>query len=111
MLKPAHSIYNSPDGTLTCKGEFWVNTTHKNKTHHFEIHVIDNNTDNLSSRDIAYKMGLVILVANVNGCMKGNHVKIMLRENVVLYCTPTAWRISFPILHKIKKRPPTLRGR
>ena len=82
MLKPAHVIYKSPRGTLTCKGKFWVNTTHKNKTYRFEIHVIDNNTDNLLSRDTACKMGLVTVVANVNGCMKGDLVKITLSENV-----------------------------
>ena len=44
-----------------------MNTTHKNKTCRFEIHDIDNNTDNLLSRDTAYKMGLVTVVENVNG--------------------------------------------
>ena len=29
MLKPPHGIYKSPGSTLTCKGKFWVNTTHK----------------------------------------------------------------------------------
>ena len=82
-----------------------MNTTHKNKTYRFEIIVIDNNTDNLLSRDTAYKMGLVTAVVNVNRCLKGDPVKITLRENMVPYCTPTAWRISFPILPKVIKKP------
>ena len=45
MLTLAHGIYKSPGGTLTCKGNFGVNTTHKNKTYCFEIDVIDNNID------------------------------------------------------------------
>ena len=77
MLKPAHGIYKSFGSTLTCKGKFWVNTTYENKTYCFEIRVIDYNTDKLLSRDRAYKMGLVTVVANVNGYMKGDPVKIM----------------------------------
>ena len=103
MLKPAHGNYKSPGGTLTCKGKSWVNTMHKNKTYRFEIHVIDNNTNNLLSRNTVYKMELVTVMTNVNGCMKGDPVKIMLRKNVVPYCTPTARRILFSILHKVKK--------
>ena len=95
MLKPAHGIYKSPEGTLTGKRKFWVNATHKNKTYRFELHVIDNNTEDLLSRDTAYKMGLVTVVANVNGCIKGDPEKITLRENVVSYCTPTARRIPY----------------
>ena len=98
MLKPAHGIYKSFAGTLTCKGKFWVNT------YRFKIHVGDNNTDYLSARDTAYKMGLVTVVANINGCMKGDPVKITLCENVLPYCTPTARRIPFPILPKVKKK-------
>ena len=104
MLKPPHDIYKSPGDTLTCEGKFWVNTTHKNKTLH-------NNTDNSLSWDTAYKMGLVTVVANVNRCIKGEPVKITLRENVVPYCTPTARRIPFPILPKVKKGASTLRRR
>ena len=92
----------SPGGTLTCKGKFTVNSIHKDKTYIFEIHVIDNN--------IAYKMGLVTMVASINenlgkltGCMKSDPVKIMLRDNVVLYCTPIALCILFQILPKVKK--------
>ena len=80
MLKLAHSIFKSLGGTLTCKGGFWVNTTHKNKTYRFEIHAIDNKTDNLSSRDTAYKMGLVTVVANVNRCMKGDTENYIMRK-------------------------------
>ena len=111
MLKPAHDIYISPGGTLTCKGKFWMNTMHKNKTYRFEIHVIDNNTANLLSRDTAYKMGLVTVVANVNGCMKGDPMKIMLCKNAVPYCTPTTRRIPFPILPMVKKKASKLRER
>ena len=49
MLKPAHGIYKSTEGTLTCKKKFWVTTTHKNKMYRFEIRIIDNDTDNLLS--------------------------------------------------------------
>ena len=80
-----------------------MNTTHKNKTYRFETHVIDNTTDNLLSRDTAYKMGLITVVANVNECMKGDPVKITLRENVVPYCTSTTNHILFPISPKVKK--------
>ena len=54
MFKPAHDIYKSPGDTLICKGKFWMNTTHKNKPYCFEIHIIDNNTENLLSRDTAF---------------------------------------------------------
>ena len=33
-------------------------------------------------------MGLVTVVANVNGCMRGDPVKIMLCKNVVPYQLP-----------------------
>ena len=85
--------------------------THKNKTYWFVIHVIDNNTDNLLSRDTAYKMGLVTVVANVNRWIKGDPVKITQCKNVVPYCTPTSWCILFPILPKVKKGALTLRER
>ena len=98
MLKRAQGIYKSPRGTLTCKGKYRENTTHKNKTYRFDIYVIDDNTVNLLSRDTVYKMRLVSGVENVNGCMKGSPVKNTLREIVVQYCTPTAKRIPFPIL-------------
>ena len=45
VLKPAHGIHKSPGGTLTCKGKFWENTMHKNKTYRFKMHVICNYTD------------------------------------------------------------------
>ena len=48
-------------------------------------------------------MGLVTVIANLNGSMKGNPVKIMVHKNVVPYCTPTARHIPFPILPKVKK--------
>ena len=79
-----------------------MNTTLNNKTYRFETHVIDNNTDNLLSKDTAYKMGLVILGANVNECMKRRPCKNMLRENVVPYCISTARYIPFPVLPKLK---------
>ena len=84
-LKPARGIYKSSGGTLTCKGKFTVKTIYKDKAYIFDIHVIDNNTDNLLTRDTDYKMGLVTVVANVNenpgkltGFMKGDSVKITL---------------------------------
>ena len=44
------------------------------KTYIFEIHVIDNNTDGLLSRNTAYDMGLVTNVnknlGKLTGCLK-----------------------------------------
>ena len=65
LRKKTNGIYKSPGGTLTCKGKFLVNTTHENKMYRFEIHVIDNNIDNLLSRDTAYKMGLGVWKATL----------------------------------------------
>ena len=102
MLKVTHGIYKSPRATLTCKGKFWMNSMHRNKIYHFEIHVIDNNTDNLLSRDTAFKMRQVTLVANVNGCMEGDPVKITRKCGAILHTNSQAY--TLPNLIQGKKK-------
>lgn len=75
------------------------------------MHVIDNDTDNLLSRNTAHRMGLITVVANVNdnnekvtGCMKGDPVKITPRSDVVPYCHQLPGVCPFQYYQKSKKK-------
>lgn len=99
----------SPGGTLDCLGMFTENTYHKGKMYEFRIHVVNRLHSNLLARNVAYTMGLVPKVENVNldvfgqtGCIKGKPVKITLKEDVTPYCVTTARRVPFPLMPKVK---------
>lgn len=54
-------------------------------------------------------MGLLLKVENINmnvfgksGCIKGQPVKITLKDDAKPYCVTTARRVPFPIMPKVK---------
>ena len=94
-------------GPLKAKGSFLARTIYNNQTYDFNIYVVDT-TSNLLSRAMSQKLGLIVLnVQELNastpyGLMKGEPVKIHLKEGAKLFHCNTARRIPVPLLPKVK---------
>ncbi|KAK3101745.1 hypothetical protein FSP39_006077 [Pinctada imbricata] len=104
-LVPIRSTLSSPGGVLHCLGKFESVTRHKGKTYSLPLYVISGgHSDNLLSRTAACSMGLIVMIEEVKsfGRMKGEPVKIVLRDDAKPYCLNTARRIPFPIMPKVK---------
>ena len=81
----------------------------KEKNHIFEVYVLNGwDIENLQSREIAYLMGMVIKVDQVQkifdqrGWMKREPVKIYVREDTKPCWVSTEKWIPFPFLLKVK---------
>ena len=93
-LKPSSALQSSPGGTLSCKGQFTANVSHKNKLYCWNIYVIEGDCiNNLLSRHAVCQIGLVQRVeettANVIGdvgLINCEPVKIELTDDAKPYC-------------------------
>ena len=102
-------ILQTPGGSLACKGRFKAVTRLKGRAYSFQIAVIPgtDTRNSLLSRSVASTMGLIHVgqvdsVADNSGTMKGDPVKITLRPDATPYCLPTARRIPFALMPKVK---------
>ncbi|XP_014666628.1 PREDICTED: uncharacterized protein LOC106808423 [Priapulus caudatus] len=93
VLKPTNTILSSPGGTLTCKGQFVMQTSHTGKMYSFPVVVLTGpQVNNLLGRQVASQMGLVKRVNEIDrtlfgdiGLLKCDPVKIQLKENSIQY--------------------------
>ena len=108
-LWAAHTKLMSPGGPLFCRGQFVAETEVKKQKFRFRVLVIvGTHTDNLLSRGVAVKMGLIRRVDEVSaqdsdlfgdsGCLDCDSVKIRLNSGAVPYSIPVARRVPIPLL-------------
>ena len=107
-LGPNPSILKTPSGILNSKGKFTAILKYRQSVYSFPVIVIPGRetTNNLLARSVAHTIGLVEKLDSVSedlGTMKGDQVKITLRDDAEPYCVTTARRIPFPLLPKVKE--------
>lgn len=104
------TILRSPGGIVDCEGKFATIIEHSNKEFELEFFVVNNQTDNLLSREAASRMGLVKRVETVNlpfgelddKPVECPPVKIVLKEDAQPYNQFASRRIPIPLLEKVK---------
>ncbi|KAK7107196.1 hypothetical protein V1264_015153 [Littorina saxatilis] len=109
-LKKSAAVLTSPGGRLTVRGEFYAQTNYKENHYKFKVVVVASRVgNNLLSRSVAAKMGLVTRVEEVHrsvfgttGLLHTDPVPIRLREDAEPYCVTTARRVPFPIQKNVK---------
>ena len=108
VLRPTTHRLKGVNGVLKCKGTFLSYTKYQGKLYKFDIYVTDSE-NNLLSRPMAEEMNLVKLnIQEVQGgsqigLMKGEPVKIQLREGAAPFHCNTARSIPIPIMPKVKQ--------
>ena len=108
ILLPTNHRLKGVTGALKCKGIFSCNTNYQGKAYTFDIYVT-NSVNNLLSRTMAERMNLIKL--NIQEVergkqirrMKGELVKIQLREGAVPFHCNTARRVPIPLIPKVKQ--------
>ncbi|XP_063072782.1 uncharacterized protein K02A2.6-like [Engraulis encrasicolus] len=102
----------SPGGKLQCMGKFLATTERKGQKYSFWIFVVSGAcTNNLLSRAVACKMGLVLRVDELEcdsvfgdiGRLNCKPVKIELREDAQPYSVTTPRRVPFPLFTKVEQ--------
>lgn len=109
-LQHNNNILKSASGRLECKGTFTAKTTHNEREYQLKIYVA-NTTNCLLSRSMAKTMGLIQLtideivdeVADGTGILKGDPVKIQIKEGATPYHVNTARRVPIPLLPKVEQ--------
>ena len=100
-LASSRVTLHSPGGQMKVLGRFET-LTPTDRTP-MTIYVIDNNTDNLLSRNSACTLGLVKRVSSVKlGTVKCDPVKIRLKEGVVPHAITVARRVPIPLKEKVE---------
>ena len=92
-LKPTSANLTSPGGKLQCIGEFNADIKKDETMYSFRIIVVSQYQNNLLSRAVSNKMGLIQRMDEIQesvfgsiGLMKTAPVKIHLRENAHPHC-------------------------
>jgi hypothetical protein len=109
-LNKSDAVLTSPGGRLTVRGEFYAQTNYKENHYKFKVIVVASRVgNNLLSRSVAAKMGLVTRVEEVHrnvfgstGLLHTDPVPIRLKEDAEPYCVTTARRVPFPLQKAVK---------
>ena len=102
-LGPSKSVINSPGGGLSIVGEFITNTKYEDKDYCFKIIVVNQKTENLLSRGVSEKMGLIkrVDVASFS-VLKTEPVHIELKEGAEPSSVNVARRVAIPLLPAVQ---------
>ena len=101
---------NSP-GQLSNLGQFVARTLYKGQQFHHLVQVVKGTTTSLLGRGPCVGLGLNTRILTIEahsipepgiGTLKGNPVKIVLKENVQPYSVSTARRVPIPLMPKLK---------
>lgn len=109
--KPSNAVLSSPDGILSCKGQFTADISLKNKLYRVEIYVVEGPcANNLLNRPAACQMNLVKRIEENTadvfgdiGLINCEAVNIELTDNTKTYCVNAARKVPFPLLSKVEE--------
>ena len=110
-LKPIKVVLNSPGGQLSNLGQFVARTLYKGEKFHFLVQVVKGTTTSLLGQGPCVSLGLIATIFAVEahsrpepgkGTLKGNPVKIVLKENAQPYSVSTERRVPIPLMPKVK---------
>lgn len=111
-LRPVTSKIDSPGGEVDHKGQFLAKTKvmkgSVTKDCYFRVIVAKSTCDNLLSRSVATYLGLIQHIGEVGvygelGLLKGDPVKIVLKENVQPYSVAAPRLIPIPLLPRVEE--------
>lgn len=111
-LSPVTSKLESPGGKVVHLGQFLAKTqeTKGRKTTdcYFRVIVAKSTCDNLLSRSVGVRLGLIQHIEEVSvfgelGLLKGDPIKIVLKENAKPYSVVAPRRIPIPLLPKVEE--------
>ena len=111
-LKPVKTTLQSPGGTVTTRGQFIAKTeaqvNNKWQQCYFRVVVVKSSGENLLSRTVAVNMGLIKCIEEVSvygdvGTLRGEPVKIVLKDDAQPYSVATPRRIPVPLLPKVEE--------
>ena len=102
-LNPNKSPLNSPGGSLSVIGEFVICTQHREADYSFKVLVVKERTENLLSREVSVKMGLIQRIEAVNfSVLKTDPVHIELKEDAEPSSVYVACRVAIPLLPAVE---------
>ncbi|XP_023285825.1 uncharacterized protein K02A2.6-like [Seriola lalandi dorsalis] len=110
-LSPVTSKLDSPGGTMACRGQFLakiqVQKGGKTTDCYFRVVVAKSTCDNLLSRSVGVRLGLIHHIEEVSvfgelGLLKGDPIKIVLKENAKPYSVAAPRHIPIPLLPKVE---------
>ena len=110
-LRPVTTKLDSPGGRVSHKGQFMakikVQNGRKLQDCFFRVIVAQSTCDNLLSRSVAVHLGLIQHIEEVSvygdvGLLKGEPVKIVLKDNAQPYSVAAPRRIPIPLLPKVE---------
>ena len=93
-LKPSKVVLNSPGGQLSNLAQFVAPTVYKGEKFHYLVQVVKGTTTSLLGRGPCVRLRLIARILAVEGhnvpepgigTLKGDPVKIVLKENAQLY--------------------------
>ena len=109
--KPSKVVLNSPGGQLSNLGQFVARTLYKGEKFHYLAQVVKGTTTSLSGRGPCVRLGLIARILAVEahgvpkpeiGTLKGDPVKIVLKEHTQPYSVSTSRRVPIPLMPKVK---------
>lgn len=112
LLSEVKNTLQSPGGTVATRGQFMAklkaNVSGQLKNCCFRVVVVKTNGENLLSRTVATRLGLIKRIEEINifsgpGILKGEPVKITLKEGAEPYSVAAPRRVPIPLLPRVEK--------
>ena len=112
-LEPSKVVRNSPGGQLSNLGQFVARTLYKGEKFHYLVQIVKGTTTSLLGWGPYVRLRLIVRILTVEahsipepgiGTLKGDPVKIVLKENAQPYIVSTARRVLIPLMPKVKAK-------